>query len=324
MWLIAILSRVSPFNFFKHIKLYGRSDRDTNRPKLPDSVRDSIFNKQNGTEVYIPGIHAIEKGPKTAPLMIFLHGFPESYLSWRNQMNYFSKTHRCVAISLPGYGQSLRKKALEDYEIATVVLQVVAAIKHLNSNGKTIVVGHDWGGMIAYGVATLYPEVVDKLIVMSCPHPLLYFENLNWAQFFKSFYFILFQMPYFPEFFFSLNKYDAVLQAAASLCEEDAMIMQWCFSHPETATPALNYYRNLFTMKYNTFNAFMTRRLNMPLLVLWGGKDEYVMSSLNRGLSEKVASRGEFYVMKDAHHFLQQEVPNEVNSRMEAFLSVYR
>jgi epoxide hydrolase 4 len=323
MWVIAILSRVSIFSFFKHMKIFGNADRDINRPQLSDKVKNSIFNKQNGTEVYIPGIHAIEKGPKSGPLMIFIHGFPDSHLSWRYQMNHFSNTYRCVAISLPGYGQSLRQKKVEAYQIASIVLQVVATIKHLNSKGKAIIVGHDWGGVIAYGVATLHPEVVDKLIVMSSPHPQLYFDNLTWKQFFMSFYFILFQMPYFPEFFFSLNKYDILLKAAASLSEEDAIIMQWCFSHPETVTPAINYYRNLFTMEYSTFNAFLTRRLDMPLLVLWGGQDEFLVPSLNKGLRERVACRGELFVIKEAHHFLQQEVPGEVNSRMEGFLNVY-
>ena len=326
VWVVAILIRASPITFVTHMMNYEsfrKTNRDGNRPSLPAHVKEIIFNKKNGTEVYVPRFHALEKGPKNGPLMVFLHGFPESYLSWRNQMDKFSKTYRCVALSLPGYGQSARTGPLREYQLASLVLQVVGAIRHLSGcNGKAIVVGHDWGGMVAYGVAILHPEVVDKLIVMSCPHPLLYLTNMSFSQAWKSLYFILFQMPYLPEVYFSLNKYEIILQAASSLSQEDAMVMQWCISHPETITPALNYYRNLFSLDYGTFHTCITKQLDMPVLVLWGSNDEYVMPSLTRGLN-KVASGAVVYILKGAGHFIQQEVPDQVNSRMQNFLDTF-
>ncbi len=104
------------------------------------------------------------------PLMLFIHGFPDFWYSWRNQMEALSKTHQTVAIDMRGYNLSDKPKGVENYDMRLLVGDVVAVIKHLGRD-KAIIVGHDWGGAVAWQLALNVPQVVEKLIIVNLPHP---------------------------------------------------------------------------------------------------------------------------------------------------------
>src|SRR5882724_1915767 len=104
------------------------------------------------------------------PLIVMIHGFPDFWYTWRDQMEALSKDYLVVAIDQRGYNLSDKPKGVENYDIRLLVGDVAAVIKHLGRD-KAIVVGHDWGGMVAWSFAMAMPEMVDKLIILNLPHP---------------------------------------------------------------------------------------------------------------------------------------------------------
>jgi pimeloyl-ACP methyl ester carboxylesterase len=104
------------------------------------------------------------------PLVVLLHGFPDFHYSWRHQVPALSKHFRTVAIDLRGYNLSDKPEKDEDYAMAKLVGDVAAVIAHFKEK-KAILVGHDWGGAIAWSCAMTRPEMVEKLVILNCPHP---------------------------------------------------------------------------------------------------------------------------------------------------------
>jgi pimeloyl-ACP methyl ester carboxylesterase len=121
------------------------------------------YANNNGVKIHYA---SIGKGP----LIVMIHGFPDFWYSWRDQMDALSSTHQVVAIDQRGYNLSDKPKGIENYDMALLVSDVVAVIKAVGRD-KAIVVGHDWGGAVAWTLAMMRPEVVDKLIILNLPHP---------------------------------------------------------------------------------------------------------------------------------------------------------
>jgi pimeloyl-ACP methyl ester carboxylesterase len=109
-------------------------------------------------------------GSANAPLIVMIHGFPDFWYSWRHQMAVLSKDYQVVAIDQRGYNLSDKPKGKENYDMSLLVDDVRAVIKHLGRD-KAIIVGHDWGGRVAWGFAMKYPEMTHRLIVCNLPHP---------------------------------------------------------------------------------------------------------------------------------------------------------
>jgi pimeloyl-ACP methyl ester carboxylesterase len=104
------------------------------------------------------------------PLVVFIHGFPDFWYSWRHQMDALSKSYQTVAIDMRGYNLSDRPKGVENYDMRLLVGDVAAVIKHLGKD-KAIVAGHDWGGAVAWQLAMHVPQMVEKLVIVNLPHP---------------------------------------------------------------------------------------------------------------------------------------------------------
>jgi epoxide hydrolase 4 len=117
-------------------------------------------------------IHYARLGQKNqqAPLVVMIHGFPDFWYTWRDQMEALADKYDVVAIDQRGYNLSDKPKGVENYDVSLLVGDVAAVIKHLGRD-KAIVVGHDWGGLVAWSLAIARPEMVDKLIILNLPHP---------------------------------------------------------------------------------------------------------------------------------------------------------
>ena len=136
-------------------------------------------------------------------LVLLLHGFPETSRAWRKQMPALAERLRVVAPDLRGFGASDKPKGIGAYGTSVVAEDIVGLI-HAFDAERAHVVGHDWGGGVAWTVATLHPEAVDRLVVLNCPHPAVMARALrsNWAQIRKSWYIFAFQIPWVPEWSF--------------------------------------------------------------------------------------------------------------------------
>jgi pimeloyl-ACP methyl ester carboxylesterase len=114
-------------------------------------------------------IHYAALGDKKNPLIVMIHGFPDFWYSWREQMDALSKDYYVVAIDQRGYNLSDKPKGVENYDMKLLVADVAAVIKHLGRE-KAIIVGHDWGGAVAWTMAIYTPQLVERLIILNLPH----------------------------------------------------------------------------------------------------------------------------------------------------------
>ncbi len=115
-------------------------------------------------------IHFVSLGRKEDPLVVLIHGFPDFWYSWRAQMPELAKHFHVVAIDQRGYNASGQPEGVENYKTEKLVGDVVAVVKHFGP-GKAVIVGHDWGGLVAWTFAMTHPELTDRLIVLNLPHP---------------------------------------------------------------------------------------------------------------------------------------------------------
>src|SRR6266446_2340310 len=128
-----------------------------------DELGEDGFADSNGVK-----IHYVTLG--RGPLVVMIHGFPDFWYSWRDQMAALSDSYQAVAIDQRGYNLSDKPKGVENYDVKLLVADVAAVIKHLGRD-KASIVGHDWGGLVAWQFATYLPEMTDKLIILNLPHP---------------------------------------------------------------------------------------------------------------------------------------------------------
>lgn len=113
-------------------------------------------------------IHYVSQGK--GPLVVLIHGFPDFWYSWRDQMPALAKHFQVVAIDQRGYNTSDKPEKVEDYAMDKLVGDVAAVVKHFKQE-KAVIVGHDWGGAVAWTFAMTHPELTDRLIILNCPHP---------------------------------------------------------------------------------------------------------------------------------------------------------
>jgi pimeloyl-ACP methyl ester carboxylesterase len=113
-------------------------------------------------------IHYVTSGK--GPLLVLIHGFPDYWYTWRDQMPALARHFQVVAIDQRGYNKSGQPKKVEDYAIPKLVEDVRAVLAHFKKD-RAVIVGHDWGGMVAWGFAMTHPDQTDRLVVLNCPHP---------------------------------------------------------------------------------------------------------------------------------------------------------
>lgn len=113
-------------------------------------------------------IHYVTKGQ--GPLVVLIHGFPDFWYSWREQIPTLSQHFQVVAIDQRGFNKSDQPEGVENYTMDKLVADVVAVVRHFGRE-KAIIVGHDWGGMVAWSCAMQHPELVQRLVILNLPHP---------------------------------------------------------------------------------------------------------------------------------------------------------
>ncbi|MCC6624631.1 MAG: alpha/beta hydrolase [Deltaproteobacteria bacterium] len=152
--------------------------------------------------VIVPGaeLHVALAGPDDGPPIVLLHGFPETWWSWRHQFGPLVEAgHRVIAPDLRGYGASTRRGP---FDLATLARDIEALLRALGA-APAVVVGHDWGGAIAWRLGAYHPDIVKKLVVIDCPLPHVLERQLarrpSREQMRRSWYIYFFQLPLLPE-----------------------------------------------------------------------------------------------------------------------------
>jgi pimeloyl-ACP methyl ester carboxylesterase len=242
------------------------------------------------------------------PLVVLLHGFPESRRSWKRQLPALAHAgFRAVAPDLRGYGDSPKPKGAGAYVMTEVVGDVAELIESLSSV-PVVVVGHDWGAVTAWNLAMMRPELVRKLVIINVPHPAAIARELGRStkQKLKLLYQLFFQLPLLPELFMRLFGRFLLHRAGRFTREETAEYRkEW-----RTAlTPMLHYYRALGKSRGMMRKLF--RRIDLPTLILWGEREPVFLSSALEDMGEWVTDVRVERIPR-AGHFAQRDQPEEV------------
>jgi pimeloyl-ACP methyl ester carboxylesterase len=261
-------------------------------------------------------IHWVEQG--RGPLVVLLHGFPEFWYSWRRQIPVLAERFRVVAPDLRGY--NLSEKPRSGYDVETLTDDVLALVHYLGEE-RAYIVGHDWGGLLAWIFAIRFPEATRKLVVMNAPHPARFQELVRRPrQFLRSTYVLFFQLPRVPELILGANHgwlIGKMLQRSAvekdAFSAEDLRRYREASSRPGALTGGLNYYR---AARLNRLPQDQTVRV--PTLLLWGVHDPALGRELTEGLERWVPDLTVQHL--DCGHWTQQEAPEEVNRHLLGFL----
>jgi pimeloyl-ACP methyl ester carboxylesterase len=290
-------------------------------PRLPDEARIGLahrFVHANGLR-----FHVVEAGQ--GPLVLLLHGFPEFWYGWRHQLPALARQFRVVAPDLRGY--NLSEKPGSGYDWRTLTSDVPALIRALGEE-RAHVVGHDWGGVIAWGAAMLHPEAVDRLVILNAPHPAAYLRELgqNPAQWLQSWYIGLFQLPRFAEWLLTRASGRGVADLlrtsavrAGTFPPTTLAAYRRAMLRPGSATATLAYYRALRESSRQML-AVRERQIAAETLLIWGMQDVALASSLATGLERWVPRLGVAHI-PGAGHWVQHERPVEVNHLLMTALS---
>jgi pimeloyl-ACP methyl ester carboxylesterase len=280
-------------------------------------------------------IHYVTSG--SGDLVLLLHGFPEFWYSWRHQIPTLSRDFKVVAPDMRGYNESDKPAGVASYSTSLLVQDIKDLIGALGES-KAIVVGHDWGGAVAWNLAMMAPEYVKELVILNCPHPLALiqsYQSINLRQLQKSWYVFFFQQPEAPERILSRDNFQflkmmllgsAVNKKAFSTEDLNMFVEAW--SKPGALTASINYYRanmnpaHIMMMPKEQQDMIPRRfpKVKCPTFVIWGENDAALDRSLTLGMEKYVEGTYEINYIQNCGHWVQQEAPDEVNKYLLDFL----
>ncbi|MCR2835072.1 alpha/beta fold hydrolase [Parerythrobacter lacustris] len=285
----------------------------------------------NGIELDV-----VDEGPRDAPALIFLHGFPESHRTWRNQIAQFSDRYRCIAPDQRGYRGSSKPQEVNAYTPDKMIGDVFFLADALGIERFTVV-GHDWGGAIAWGVAYtgMMNGRVTSAVIANAPHPVLFPKLLytNREQRAASQYFTLFRDPANDPMIRGHGLAPLLMKAfegkvMTRIDEDEAARMLADWSDPDAAFGMLNYYRASpmevlpLDAPYELpadYQPFPLPKLVIPTLVIWAMDDEALPPANLDGLDEVIVDP-QVVQVPGCGHFVQWEAPEAFNAAMAAFL----
>ncbi|MGI8913617.1 MAG: alpha/beta fold hydrolase [Chloroflexota bacterium] len=277
-------------------------------------------------------IHYVEAG--SGPLMLFLHGFPEFWYAWDRQLRDFGRDHQAVAPDMRGYNETEKPEALDAYRVSTLVEDIRALADHLGAQ-RFVLVGHDWGGVVAWAFAAAHPDRLEQLVIINAPHPAIFGRELqqNPAQQRASAYMLLFRSPA-AETALSANKYERLtgtlldpLQRDGHFTAEDRAAYLRAWAQPGALTGGLNYYRAAqlgpdLTSETDTGMQAIAQPspINVPTRVIWGERDTALLTGNLDGLDAYVADLT-IRRVPEGTHWLIHEQPDLINRTIREFLS---
>lgn len=262
-------------------------------------------------------------------LALCLHGFPEHAYSWRYQMPLLARMgYRVWAPNLRGYGGTDSPQDVAAYKTRTLVEDVIALIKASGAK-EVLLMAHDWGGALAWSVALIAPELIQRLVILNLPHPACFARELRRpVQLAKSWYIFFFQLPWLPEFMLSRRQCRVIAESVrrtsrdpARFPDEVIEVYRQNAARPGGLRAMINWYRAAFR-----YGALGRQRqgsipiIKTPTLFLWGDADVALSLRTTRG-TENYVSDLTFRIFHGVSHWIQQEAPEAVNTMLEAWLS---
>jgi pimeloyl-ACP methyl ester carboxylesterase len=263
-----------------------------------------------------------EAGHAGEPLVILLHGFPEFSFAWRNQIPALAAAgFHVVAPDQRGYGQSPKPQRVSDYHLRSLAHDILDLADEYEARTFSLV-GHDWGGVVAWYIASRWPERLSRLVILNAPHPGIFvrFVARHPGQILRSAYMGFFQLPVPPELLLRSGDFTLLRRVLVStsgkgaFSEDDLERYREAWRAPGTLTGMLNWYRAL------RYWPRVRRLVDPPTLILWGDRDPFLRSGLAEA-SLSICTQGQAIHFPEASHWIHLEMPSEVNSKIITFLT---
>jgi pimeloyl-ACP methyl ester carboxylesterase len=262
-------------------------------------------------------------------LVLLLHGFPECWYSWRKQLPALGERYRIVAPDMRGYNLSDKPARVEDYRMSRLVDDVTGLIRHFGAR-EAAVVGHDWGGAVAWAVAQHYPDYVWKLASLQVPPPAVWARNLTLKQALRSWYMLFFQLPRVPEWWMARDDFAALAKTfratsrPGTFSDSDIEVYKAAMREPGALTAAVNYYRanvrSFFARRAGGGGIRERERVRVPTLFVYGERDFAIVPGTVAGVADYVDAPYTELRLARNNHWVQQESPAEVNAALLGFL----
>jgi epoxide hydrolase 4 len=251
----------------------------------------------------------------SGPLIVMIHGFPDFWYTWRRQMEALADSYQCVAIDQRGYNLSDKPKGVDNYRLPLLVGDVVAVIKALGKD-KAIIVGHDWGGMVAWTFAMTNPQMTDKLIILNLPHPRGFIRELahNPNQQKNSQYARNFQQPD------AASKLTPQMLAGFSADEQSRAKYIEAFERSDFEA-MLNYYKANYPREPYVDQPGPLVKVQAPVLMFHGLKDSALLPGALNDTWEWLDKDLTLVTVPTAGHWVQRDAADLVSRTMKLWLS---
>ena len=267
-------------------------------------------------------LHAVASGPPDGPVAILLHGFPEFWYSWHQQIEPLASAGlRVIVPDQRGYNLSSKPRGAANYALSHLTSDVLAIAGQLSAE-KFFLVGHDWGAAVAWSVALLHPQSISKLAILNVPHPSVMRRYLasNRRQLRRSWYMFFFQLPFLPEAAFTAFNYRLGIRSLVRSSREgtfspdDLAQYRSAWSQPHALTSMINWYRAAFRFR----TKFPDSTVHVPTRILWGERDAFLLSEMAHA-SLRYCDSADLYTFANASHWLQHEEPARVSELLIDF-----
>lgn len=277
-------------------------------------------------------LHVVQAGPDgaraDAPLVVLLHGFPESWRSWEAQIEPLTQAGFTVWVpDQRGYNLSDKPPGVEAYRLDAVLADLVG-LARASGRERVSLVGHDWGGIVAWMMAAHYPERVERLAVLNAPYPAVAASSVlkDPSQLLRSAYVFFFQLPGLPEAMLRNENWKLLVDALrrtsqpGTFSDEKIEAYRQGWWKRNAMTSMLNWYRALLR--------FPPRqpadpRIRVPVLGIWGSKDAALGREMARQ-SFNLCDDCQLIIFDEATHWIQHEEAEQVNALLLNFLGAER
>lgn len=264
-------------------------------------------------------IHYVAVGDESAPLVVMIHGFPDFWYTWRSQMEALQSDYRVVAVDLRGYNLSDKPEGVESYAMPLLVRDIQAVIAS-EERESAVVVGHDWGGAIAWNIAMTAPDAVDLLVILNLPHPAGLAREIanNPEQRKNSAYAFGFQQP---------NAHLVLTSQGLArwVRDEDAREKYVEAFDKSNFESMLNYYKANYPRSDNTASQNLlpeeTVKVKCPVLMFHGLEDTALLPGALNGTWNWLEKDLTLVTIPGADHFVQQDRPEMINEVLADWLA---
>lgn len=268
-------------------------------------------------------LHYVETGD--GPLIVLLHGFPEFWYGWRQQIKPLAAAgFRVVAPDMRGYNLSSKPDGVAAYDTGPLAADIRGLVQERGAE-SALLVGHDWGGTVAWAMAMNHPEVVDRLAILNAAHPRKLSQGLHHpGQLRKSWYFFFFDLPELPERVVRADRWHFfrhfLRDAHPAYTPEEMERYVGAWSQQGAATAMINYYRSSVRQSPKRAEAQL-RPIQAPTLVIWGEDDRYLGPGLAEPDRDDVPNLDRVERLPGASHWVYHDEPERVTQLLTEFFA---